>query len=157
VEDEAEAEEGGRAMPSSAEEQHRARREANPAAAQPTAPKRTSGQQNGTNVQCAQQRGSSSTAAKGRAPKARVDRNALSARTDGAPGKRPLSPAAISTDSTVRANVRQCQEDVETMESENDLGDPVTQGGADLLLRPARASAPGGGAGAAVPDHTDHG
>ena len=159
VEDEAEAEESGRAMPSAPKEQHRARREANPATAQPTAPKRTSGQQNGINVQCAQQRGSSSTAAKGRVPKARVDRNALSARTDGAPGKRTISPTATSTDLPVRASVRQCTE-VDAMESENDLGDPATQDGADLPLRPPGFDFPPGmlrGAGAAVPDHTDHG
>ena len=155
--DEAEAEEGGRAMQSGAEEQRRARREANPAADPPTAAKRTSDRPNGINVQCAQQRGSSSTAAKGRVPKARVDRNALSARTDGAPGKRTISPTATPTDSTVRASVRQCKE-VDTMESENDLGDPATQDGADLSLRPP-GFPPGmlRGAGAAVPDHTDHG
>ena len=157
VVDEAEAEEGGRAMQSGAEEQRRARREANPAADPPTAAKRTSDRPNGINVQCAQQRGSSSTAAKGRVPKARVDRNALSARTDGAPGKRTISPTATPTDSTVRASVRQCKE-VDAMESENDLGDPATQDGADLSLRPP-GFPPGmlRGAGAAVPDHTDHG
>ena len=155
--DEAEAEEGGRAVARSAEEQHRTRREANPATAQPTLTTRTSGHPNGNNVQCAQQRGSSSSAAKGRVPKARVDRNALSARTDGAPGKRTISPTATSTDSTVRASVRQCKE-VDAMESENDLGDPATQDGADLPLRPP-GFPPGmlRGAGAAVPDHTDHG
>jgi hypothetical protein len=157
VADEAEAEEGGRAMQSGAEEQRRARREANPAADPPTAAKRTSDRPNGINVQCAQQRGSSSTAAKGPTPKARVDRNALSARTDGAPSKRTISPTATSTDSTVRASVRQCKE-VDAMESENDLGDPATQDGADLPLRPP-GFPPGmlRGAGAAVPDHTDHG
>ena len=69
--DEAEAEEGGRAVARSAEEQHRTRREANPATAQPTLTTRTSGHPNGNNVQCAQQRGSILSAAKGRAPKHR--------------------------------------------------------------------------------------
>ena len=56
VVDEAETEEGGRAMPSGAKEQHRARRDANPAYAQPTAPKRTSGHPNGINVCSARSR-----------------------------------------------------------------------------------------------------
>ena len=82
VEGEAEAEKGGRAMPSSATEQHRARRDANPAAAQPAAAKRNSGHQNGTIVQCAR---AQKPAAKGAMPKAaRADRNAISARSDGA-------------------------------------------------------------------------
>ena len=140
--DEAETEEGGRAMPSGAKEQHRARRDANSAYAQPTAPKRTSGHPNGINVQCAQQRGSRSTATKGRAPKACVDRNALSARSDGAAtGKRPISPTAIlTTGLTVaeRTPVRQCQE-VDSMESE----EPNTQDGAILAARVGTATAVG--------------
>jgi hypothetical protein len=152
VVDEAGAEEGGRVMPSSAKEQHRARREANPAAAQPTAAKRTPGQPNGINVQCAQKGGSSSTAAKGPTrPKARVDRNALSARSDGA-SKRPLSPAAVSTDSTVRMNVRQCQ-DVDTMEQEESasLGAPGTQEDDRARLLAWAARPPG------IPDPDDPG
>ena len=87
VEDEAVVEEGGRAMPSSAKEPHRARREAGPATAPPMAAKRPSRPQNGTNVHSAQ--GTMAKAAKGKRPAAaRVDRNALSARTDGA-SKRP--------------------------------------------------------------------
>jgi len=142
VADEAEAEEGGRAMQSGAEEQRRARREANPAADPPTAAKRTSDRPNGINVQCAQQRGSSSTAAKGPTPKARVDRNALSARSDGASGKRPISPTAISTDSAAPPSVRQCQ-DVETMQEESaSLGAPSTQedGNTRALAWAARTS-----------------
>ena len=83
VEDEALVEEGGRAMPSSAKEPHRARREAGPATAPPIAAERPSRPQNGTNVHSAQ--GTTAKAAKGKRPAAaRVDRNALSARTDGA-------------------------------------------------------------------------
>ena len=138
VVDGAEEEEGGRAMPSGAEEQRRARREANPAADPPTAAKRTSDRPNGINVQCAQQRGSSSTAAKGRVPKARVDRNALSARTDGAaPGKRPISPTAILT-VTERTPVRQCQE-VDSMESEEPNTQDGDPGGESFIASPSFA------------------
>ena len=88
VEDGAVVEEGGRAMPSSAKEPHRARREANPAAAPPNAAERPSRPPNGTNVHSAQG-APKAQAAKGKKPTAaRVDRNALSARTDGA-SKRP--------------------------------------------------------------------
>ena len=139
VVDEAETEEGGRAMPSGAKEQHRARRDANPAYAQPTAPKRTSGHPNGINVQCAQQRGSRSTATKGRAPKARVDRNALSARSDGAAtSKRPkISPTAISTVAE-RTPVRQCQE-VDSMESEEPNTQDGDPGGESFIASPSFA------------------
>ena len=148
-----EAEDGRRVMPSSANEQHRARRDANPATAPHAAPKRTSDRTNGINVQCTQQRASSSNAAKGRAlshaPKARVDRNALSARSDAA-SKRPLSPAAVSTDSTVRMNVRQCQ-DVDTMEQEESasLGAPGTQEDDRAPLLAWAARTPG------IPDSDD--
>ena len=142
VVDGTEAEDGRRVMPSSANEQHRARRDANPVTAPQAAPKRTSNRTNGINVQCTQQGASSSNAAKGRAPKARVDRNALSARSDGASGKRPISPTAISTDSAAPPSVRQCQ-DVETMQEESaSLGAPSTQedGNTRALAWAARTS-----------------
>ena len=95
VEEEVAVEEGGRALPSRAAEQHRARREANPTVAKSAAAKRTSGHQNGTNVQGAVS-ARQSTAAEGVKPKAaRVDRNALSARSDGA-SKRPKRGPTLS-------------------------------------------------------------
>ena len=67
MEDEAVVEEGGRAMPSSAKEPHRARREAGPATAPPNAAKSPSRPQNGTNVHSAQ--GTTAKAAKGKSPR----------------------------------------------------------------------------------------
>ena len=124
VADEVVVEEGGRAMPSSAKEQHRARREAGPASAPPVAAERPSRPQNGSNVHSAQV--APARAAKGKTPPAaRVDRNALSARTDGA-SQRPHSSSRPSAAGPVpgRTMVRPGMEAGDAMDE--DAG-PLTQ------------------------------